>query len=1154
MDTVQKASAPQTNATVMASAGTGKTWLLITRLIRLLLDGADPGAILAVTFTRKAAAEMQSRLRERLYEYLTMEDETLASSLSQIGLDTSSANLTGMRHLFEELLRHEHPVRITTYHAFCQDVLHRFPFDAGVPPGFDVVENTGLLVREAWDALITETTTHAHGETAAALKRLLEYHGGIDGPRQALETFLNHRIDWWAYTLGWKDPVAYAEEALLGRLDIDPQSNPAEALLGGDIRALLREFMSLLEKHGNATNLKHHELLGKACDESRPARERLQQIRTVFLTKSGEPRARKESGAQRKSMGAQGQQRFLQIHDILCERLAWLKEQENRLLTLRINQAWYRAGAAFLSHYMRIKTERRQLDFADLEWHTYLLLHHSEQALWVQYKLDHRIDHFLIDEFQDTNPTQWAMLLPLLEELASGDQERRRSVFLVGDGKQSIYRFRRANPHLFHTADAWLQTHLQAIHCTLETSRRSAPAIIGFINRLFSSEVLSQRLPSFKRHGTHLADLWGRVEILPLIKPGPETETAQSEQEPHALRNPLLTPRQCTEDDPHFAEGELIARRIHDMVSAETLLTTHGQTHAASYSDITILVRSRTHIHHYERALRNAGIPYLGGGRTTLLDCLEIQDMVALLDLLAAPYNNLSLAKVLRAPLFDCSDDDLIFLAQKAQLVPAGGASWFDTLAAHHHELAEDAPLKHAWKMLSTWRELSGQLPVHDLLDRIYCDANVLQRYSAAFPPALRSRARGNLTRFIEMALEVDSGRYPSLAHFLSRINALQQHDHDALEEAPHLEQQDAVRIMTIHAAKGLEAPIVFLADSARPRRRPGAYELLLDWPSGASRPDSFLLSTKTGEMDSWSRKLRDDAEAEDIMEETNLLYVALTRARQWLIISGCLPSKRGGLGWYGDITAALGSDEDIAEQGFSMESGRMPALPRHSVMTAKETPPPTDPGLSRPLDISPLPMEISPSALTDEATVNDPVPGALPQSGQNRADEAPFNRGVVIHRMLDHLTRTYGASDDKAQRYQSLAHDLGLDPREPSLQACWQEALAVIENEQLRPLFDPQYFQRAVNEAPLIYEQDGRIISGVIDRLLIADTLTLIDYKTHRHARPDNLARLARIHQRQMEYYAQGISNLWPGKPLRVLLLFTACAMSHEVTFTIDP
>ncbi len=1154
MDTTRTATAPHANVTVMASAGTGKTWLLITRLIRLLMNGVNPDAILAVTFTRKAAAEMQSRLRERLYDYLTMDDEQLTASLTLIGLDIDDDNPLRIRHLFEDLMRNEQSVRITTYHAFCQDILHHFPFDAGVPPGFDVVENAGLLTREAWDALISETTTHHSSTVARALKTLLEYHGGIDGPRQALETFLNHRVDWWAYTLGQKDPVSYATKALTRQLDIDPQTEPGLTFLGGNTLPMLDEFIHLLDLHQTNTNQKHIVRLRRACEPSFSLIERLQHIRSVFLTQKNEPVARKETKAQLKSMGESGQQRFLQIHEIICAELALLREQENRLLTLRINQAWYRAGAEFLSHTMRIKTERRQLDFSDLEWHTYLLLHHSDQALWVQYKLDHRIDHFLVDEFQDTNPTQWAILLPLLEELAASDHEQQRSVFLVGDSKQSIYRFRRANPHLFDAANDWMKVHLKVENCTLDTSRRSAPTIIDFVNSIFMNGDFKSRLPNFHCHSTHHENLWGRVEILPLIIKEKRLAVEEHTETQHELRNPLMAPRPDDSDDLHFAEGELIAEHISKIISSKTLLTTHDKVHQVGYSDITILVRSRTHIHHYEKALRNASIPYRGGGRTTLLDCLEIQDMVTLLELLLAPYNNLSLACVLRSPLFACSDDDLIFLAERSQQTSVGTASWFDTLCSHQHEIADNTPLKRAWNLLNDWRNLAGQLPVHDLLDRIYCDANVLQCYQSAFPASLRSRARGNLIRFIEIALEVDSGRYPSLPHFLARIRALHQYDQNALEEAPHLDQQDAVRIMTIHAAKGLESPIVFLADSARPRKRPSAYQLLADWPSESSKPDSFLIGAKTSELDSWSLHLRDQADAEDLIEETNLLYVALTRTRQWLIISGCMPKRGNDHGWYGDIVAALGIEENISLDGFEIESGQMPTQLPHPDDNKDREEEVLDPRLSQQIPTAPVPQEVTPSTLQSEVQEEKWRKPILVDDGI--VVNEGFNRGIVIHRMLDLLTRNPGqvtgeTREGRARLYQAIANDFSVDPQDPTFQACWQEALTVVDNSEFSMLFNKTFYQQATNEVPLVYEQDGQIVNGVIDRLVIADTLTLIDYKTHLNATPDNLALLAAPYQRQMQYYYQGVRKLWPDKKLRVLLLFTACTASYELTFT---
>ncbi|MFQ5488158.1 MAG: UvrD-helicase domain-containing protein [Gammaproteobacteria bacterium] len=1120
------AAEPGSNITVRASAGTGKTWLLITRLIRLLLAGAAPDSILAVTFTRKAAAEMQGRLRERLYGYLELDDALLDSELQQIGLTPDDGLRGDARQLFETLLRSERPVKVTTYHAFCQDVLRRFPFDAGVPPGFELVESEGLLAGEAWDALIAAASACPDGDTAAALQTLLDYHGNIDGPRDALLTFLAQRIDWWAYTQGEADPAAFAVDRLRQQLKIDAEGDPAADFFSAARLGLLKEFAGLLARHDTAGNRRHSELIHELLTSSGAAETRLARLRAVFFTDKGEPRKRKESAALARSLGEAGMARFLALHHELCEALETAQEQWRRRLTLAINEAWYRAGSTLLEHYRRLKEERRLLDFADLEWHTYLLLRHSDNALWVQYKLDRRIDHLLVDEFQDTNPTQWAMLLPLLEELAAGDPERQRSVFLVGDAKQSIYRFRRANPHLFATAGQWLETHLQARDCTLNKSRRSAPAIMAFVNRVFCDGPLGERLAPFPHHDTHLQTLWGRVELLPLTSG--EAADAETETGDGGLRDPLTTPRTPAAEALHYLEGCAIAARIDGILSAGTLLEDTEAARPATYEDIMILVRSRTHIHHYERALREAGIPYLGGGKTTLLDCLEIQDLVALLETLIAPYNNLALAAVLRSPLFACSDAELMAIAEGG-----GGRKrhWFALLQDLAPQLPADSALGRAARLLARWRSQADQVPVHDLLDRIYCEGNVLARYQAGFPPHLQPRAQANLVRFIELALAVDSGRYPSLPHFLARIRSLQQHDQEALDEAP-ADQQGGVRIMTIHAAKGLEAPIVFLADAARAERRRRAFQLLLDWPAGAPRPRAFLLGGRNREADQESRRLAEAMEMEEQVEEANLLYVALTRARQWLMVSGCADRNGRPAGWYGAMAQQLGDAEDIAGEGWALESGTPPtaAPPAIAETPAAGT---VDPRLARPLDAPPLRGEIAPSGTAGH---DDAIGGA--SEGRQR--------GIVIHRLLERLSAD--PRPEPAVVLDAVTAEFHYSAADPKLKAWWQEAMDLLHNPTLATLFDPGRYRQAWNEIPLIYEGTQGMINGIVDRLVLAeDDILVVDYKTHGHARPENLAQLAAPYQEQLALYREGAQRLWPGYRVRALLLFTACGGIYE-------
>ncbi len=434
------------------------------------------------------------------------------------------------------------------------------------------------------------------------------------------------------------------------------------------------------------------------------------------------------------------------------------------------------------------------------------LLNRGSHASWIQYKLDTRIDHLLVDEFQDTNPTQWRLLQPLLEELAAGNDDRNRSVFLVGDKKQSIYSFRRANPALLAEASSWLRDHLQSRSYPLDASRRSAQAIIDCVNTVFGTAPLRQRLDDFNTHTTYLPDMYGRVELLPLMT---ATTVATGDATQTLLRNPLHAPRISHEDQRYANEASLIATRIQTLIENKTVVTTGSVTRALRYGDIIILLRARTHASAYEQALRKLQIPCLSDSKGALLDNLEVHDLECLLNSLVSPYDNLALAQVLRSPVFGLSSEQLIPLAT------AGSGTWYERLARLAAE--RQPPFADIHAQLEHWRTLTGQIPVHDLLDRIFHEAEVLQRYEAAFPPALKARVHASLTRFIELALEVDNGRYPSLPRFLDQLNRLRQSENDQPDEsAPEEADSQRVRLMTIHGAKGLEAPVIFLADTAR--------------------------------------------------------------------------------------------------------------------------------------------------------------------------------------------------------------------------------------------------------------------------------------------------------------------------------------------------
>jgi ATP-dependent helicase/nuclease subunit A len=1118
MDSTQLATSPQHSATVMASAGTGKTWLLVTRLVRLLIEGAAPDAILAITFTRKAAAEMAARLNDRLHDLASIDDAARSQALLEMGITPSAVLLRQTASLYEKHLFASRQVRVTTFHAFCQELLRRFPLEADVPAGFDVLEGPRQLQETAWDALVDEATRTPDSPVAQALEAMFREFNGHQGTKTALMRFLHHRSDWWAHTLGQTQPVDYAYQTLASQLAVVSEHDPLEAGLTASRREDLQSYAKLLMRHGTATLAKAASHIGEALTPKPDKQERLISLTQALLKKSVTP---KPSKSLVKSLGEDGQQRLLTLHEKLASWLLDIQDQYRRRDTLALSHAWFAAGTRLLAHYQRLKIEQRVLDFSDLEWKAFLLLNHADHALWVQYKLDQGIDHLLIDEFQDTNPTQWHLIFPLLQELAANEGERQRTVFLVGDAKQSIYRFRRAEPDLFPAAQDWLRAQLHAVDHALSTSWRSAPAIIDFVNRVFESGPLRAQLPEFHPHTTHRASLWGQVSVLPLIASEDTGQTAFK-----GLRNPLQQPRVLLKDQRHRQEGEMIAAQIQSLLERGTVV---GQDEAARplrYDDILILVRSRNHVHDYEEALRTSGIPYVTASRGTLLDCIEIRDMVALLDILIVPFNNLNLATVLRSPLFTCSDQDLMRLAAEP------GANWLERLLVLAPQLKAGTPLARAAHWLSRWHNLAGQRPVHDLLDRIYSEGNVAARYESAFPAHLRPRVRANLTRFIELALEMDSGRYPSLTAFLERLNTLKVLEEDAPDEAADNAVAGNVRLLTIHAAKGLEAPVVFLADAAAMSPAARAYQAMVRWPAQADRPSHFLLCGKTSEADLVTATLLEHEAQEEQREQTNLLYVALTRAKQALFISGCKAKRGEDLGWYGAIAAQVGNVETICRTGWSLNSGTpASSVPHPASASATVT---VMAGLASPLSVAPADVEIAPSS------------GVIDNESDIEGDEEGRERGLAIHRFLQLLTD--GAQPAPALILRRIRSELNLDETSPAPAQWLAEAERLIKNPAFRDWFDPSRYRQAYNEIPIYYYSGDRLVHGIVDRLVVNDDgCILIDYKTHRSATSDKLEALIAPYHEQLRLYVEGIKRLWPGKTVRAFLLFTACSVAVE-------
>jgi ATP-dependent helicase/nuclease subunit A len=751
---------------------------------------------------------------------------------------------------------------------------------------------------------------------------------------------------------------------------------------------------------------------------------------------------------------------------------------------------------ALLETYQALKRNRGGMDFTDIEWHAWRLLSRSDHAEYMQYKLDARFRHILIDEFQDTNPLQWQILRAWLD--ASAAVDRAPTVFLVGDPKQSIYRFRGAEARLFELGARHVEDALRGSLVALNESRRSARPIIETVNRVFADE------PGFVPHDVHHFALPGRVEVLPLAR-APQSETAvpaAPSTSPPVLRDPLTTPRP---EDPEKARAAEAAQLVEGLrrISGRWIVEDAGTPRLARYADILVLVRGRTHLRVYEQHLREARIPYLTTRQGGLLQSLEATDLTALLCFLVTRFADLDLAKALRSPIFSCSDDDLIALARME------GATWFRRLENRVAEEAASPALERAHRLLRGWLGLVDRLPVHDLLDRIYFEGDVLRRYADAVPEAMRDLVLANLRAFIELALQIDAGRYPSLPGFLDELTVLRGGDEDeAPDEGVVGEGGDAIRILTVHGAKGLEAPVVWLLDAHHARRSEEANRPLVDWAPGEPRPRHFsLLTTKK------CRGRAQDAilEGESALaqrEETNVLYVAMTRAKQALIVSGAENSKAVE-SWYQRIGAALGCGDAGGVWGDDLS------------LLAPVAAAPSDAGEAQLPDNG---ARVADWMLAPE--LSRPIPTG--SRGSSFASAAT-RRGDRIHLLLQHLAPP-GAIGDRAWLRELL------DVDEDAFDGLWSDAHAILSAPSLRRFFDPAQYLSARNEVAYV-DASGQVRR--VDRIVeFEDELWVLDYKTGDLAGREDAARLAERYRAQLDAYRRAIERTSAGKPVRAALL----------------
>ena len=1109
----KRATDPNANIAVFASAGSGKTYLLVHRILKLLLNGVEPAHILAITFTRKAAAEMQERLMKVLAEWASVDDAYLQKTLKDLSHPYDSASIAKARNIYEELLFAEHEIRITTFHAFCQDILKRFAIHAGVPAGFHVVESNSLLKQEARKQLFKRAQSEDQQTLSQSLFKLLDHCNSVNNIHQVLDTFIDSRSDWWSFTESQKDPVAHAEKCLYSYLFKQP-FDYAEFI--SYLKPLVHEYNAYLSLHSTKTNQKNCETLSIFLEDSQPEIQHLDAIIKVYLTEKLEKRKLKASKELEKNLGSEKMNRLLQLHEIICEHLLDYIDNKKKQDLYEFNQAWFYAGHQLIEEYQQLKFNQHALDFDDLEWYTYLLLNQQESATWVQFKLDQRIQHILIDEFQDTNPTQWKLILPLLKELALDLNDNHRSLFFVGDAKQSIYGFRRANSYLQDVAADWAKQNLKADVLETDDSYRSSPVIIKFVNQVFAQK--NNQLKNFNTHNAVHSNLWGEIQIEPLVTIG---DLELNEPPQLRFRNSLLEARQNIENDSHFLEGQAIAKKINSLINSSNTIASEVGAKAIDYNDIMILARSRTHLAQLELALREQNIPYNSTYDKDFLSTLEVQDILALLTFLIQPHNDLALAQVLRSPLYALSDNEMMQISIQAAV------TWHEKLKVYV-DVSNNQSVKIALEQLHRWQTMVNTIPVHDLLDQIYFQTNLLARYASSCSSTNNQEAKAqvleNLIALLQLSLDLDAGRYSNVQSFLETLknpNAI-----DSVVNNFQQQYENAIQIMTIHAAKGLEAPVVFLMDTGPQKPKSYTYQPIIHWPSEARRPELFFILGRKNDVDKNTQIMIDQQIQKDWQEELNLLYVALTRAKQYLFISGTA-SKQNTYAWHSIINDAF--EQDINEKGLNLRYGKMPqpTTPQASSTNIEQT-------QNIDFDLN------QPFAITNDLDL---------ELEETSANEDLANYGTLVHKIFELTDKDYFHKHREHEQLKTTIDTvLSVKTSLQDFGRALEEVKSCMNSTALNELFLISPSNEILKEVPVSYIKNGQVYYRIIDRLIIEEkTAWIIDYKTASDVKKETMHEHAMRYLNQIDAYRIAVEKLYPNKTIRASILFTSIPALYD-------
>ena len=1111
-----------------ASAGTGKTQVLSARVLRLLLqDGVSPGQILCLTFTKAGATEMAARINSVLARWVRLDQTKLGIELENIGADNGPVSRARARRLFTQVL--DCPgggLRIDTIHAFSQWLLAAFPHEAGLTPGVKAMEDRerALLLREVLADLLVEAERTNDAATLSAIAEL-----SIRLGPDAVETYLLRcaaALEAWTGPGGWQVPMLVNVKRLIG-LPSDASVDDLPGLCADEVfdTDALQCCLSAYRSWKTATSEKTIPAITDWLAASPALRlGTLDPLYDLLFTADQLARNRQHL--------IKFEESFLEAASALLTSFEAVRDRQVLLALTEWLTPALELGGKFALAWDAAKARAGLIDFDDQIRLAAALLQTKDLSEWIRYKLDRQFDHILVDEAQDTNQAQWRIIDALTGDFFAGagqHGDKLRTLFVVGDTKQAIFRFQGTSPEHFvdarervKVAMAGLADNQAALRgnalvrelqdLPLGQSFRTARQVLEFVDMAINQigpenfGLLGEAVEHVGQERPGQVVLWqtvgGKVD-----DSGAASDNAEEGAEGWLARS-----------DRQLADR--IARQIRDWLDHGFALVKDqpaGTARRAGAGDIMVLVRKRKELAGLIVArLHAAGVPVAGIDRLRLAAPLGVRDLIAALRFAVQPLDDLNLACLLTSPLIGWSQEQLLEHGYRPDRVRL----WRHLLDQRGNAQVADAVAQ----LLDLLRQADFE-PPQALLHWVLTGPWQGRRNLVA---RLGREAGDPIDELLNAASAFAANEVPSLQTFIRWFDA---GEGELKREAG--KSDDQVRVMTVHGAKGLQAPIVILADAADNPRSAKASPLALPDPRDAARQIP-LPALRAEEKKGPIALVEAQQQAEEMQEHWRLLYVAMTRAEEALFIAGALgPRETNGPApdsWYARIAAQFQPEEWLADPiwGARVEHGEAAALlpAAQSALTARELPLPP-PWLHRAVAAEPRPPRpLAPSSLGEDFAADPPWPPG--------AGGAAAKRGVLMHKLLERLPEVPQA--ERMSAAQAWLVRSGAEFDAPARAEMIAAALAVLEIKAWAELFSPA----ALAEVPIAASVGGQVVAGTIDRLLILpERIRLVDFKTARRP-PASLDEVPVSILRQMAAYAAALEAAYPGRPVEAALLYT--------------